>query len=94
MSDADESTKQPLRRRLRAVLVRRSQAAEVCGLGTSTFDRHDAAGLVPAGRKVGGCKLWSIAELKAWAAHGCPQRAEWAAVWQAIVTARRTRRNR
>lgn len=59
-------------------------------MGLSTFDRADAAGLVPAGRKVGGCKLWSVAELRSWAAHGCPPRADWQPVWQTLLAARRT----
>ena len=94
MNTDDDQTPKPNRRQIRPVLVRRCQAAAICGLGTSTFDRHDAAGLVPAGGKVGGCKLWAVAELKAWAAHGCPPRCEWSEIWQAIVTARRTRRTR
>jgi predicted DNA-binding transcriptional regulator AlpA len=96
MSEAANPTphrlSQPPRRRLPPALVRRPQAAALCGLGASTFDRHDAAGLVPAARFIGGCKVWSVSELKAWAAHGCPPRAEWAAIWQAILTARRAGR--
>jgi hypothetical protein len=78
------------RRRVPPALVRRRGAASLCGMGLSTFDRADASGLVPAGRKVGGCKLWCVAELRAWAAHGCRPRAEWSALWQSILTARRT----
>jgi len=78
------------RRFIPPALVRRPQAAALCALGTSTFDRHDAAGLVPAARFIGGVKVWSVAELKAWAVHGCPPRAEWSAVWQALLAARRT----
>jgi hypothetical protein len=58
-------------------------------MGLSTFDRHDAAGLIPAGRKVGGCKVWSVAELRAWAEAGCPPRAEWEARKSARPAARR-----
>lgn len=89
MNTATDTTAQTPRRRLRPALVRRPQAAALCGLGMSTFDRHDAAGLVPAARHIGGCKVWAVAELKAWANHGCPPRTEWAPIWAAILTARR-----
>lgn len=82
------------RRRVTPALVRRKGAAALCDMGLSTFDRADAAGLIPAGRKVGGCKLWSVAELRAWAEHGCPPRAEWSAVWQSLLTARRATRGK
>jgi hypothetical protein len=57
-------------------------------MGVSTFDRADAAGFVPDARKVGGCKLWSVAELNAWAERGCPPRAEWQPVWAALLARR------
>jgi predicted DNA-binding transcriptional regulator AlpA len=75
----------------RPALVRRNEAAHFCGMGLPTFDRHDAAGLVPAGRRVGGCKVWSVAELKAWAEHGCPERTSWAPIWRALLAVRRAR---
>ncbi|HET6573522.1 MAG TPA: hypothetical protein VFG68_07965 [Fimbriiglobus sp.] len=71
-------------------LVRRRAAARMVGMGLSTFDRADVAGLVPAGRWVRGCKLWSVAELEAWADHGCPDRKTWAPIWAAMLTGRRT----
>lgn len=82
------------RRPLPSALVRRLGAAALCDMGLSTFDRADAAGLIPAGRKVGGCKVWCVAELRAWAAYGCPPRAEWEPVWKSILIARRTGRAR
>jgi hypothetical protein len=82
----------PRRRRLPPSLVRRKGAATMCGMGVSTFDRADAAGLVPAARRVGGCKLWCVAELRAWAARGCPDRQSWQPIWQALLIARRTGR--
>lgn len=89
MSDETSATPRDQRRRkLVPVLVRRRGAAALCGMGVSTFDRADAAGLVPVARKVGGCKLWSVAELREWAARGCPPRAEWTPVWAALVAAR------
>jgi predicted DNA-binding transcriptional regulator AlpA len=64
------------------LLVRRQEAAALCGMSLATFDRADAAGLIPAGRKVGGCKVWAFAELQAWATHGCPPRSTWQSRWE------------
>lgn len=73
----------------RRLLIRRRRAAAYCDMGLSTFDRADAAGLIPAARKVGGCKLWCVEELNAWAALGCPSRSEWVTMWDSILAARR-----
>ena len=80
------------RRRIPPTLVRRHGAAALCSMGLSTFDRADAAGLVPAARRVGGCKLWSVAELRAWAARGCHDRQTWQPIWQAMLATRRPSR--
>jgi hypothetical protein len=72
------------RRRLPALLVRLAHIEPVTGIGASTWERYDAAGLVPAPVRVGGCKLWGVAELRAWAVHGCPPRAEWQPLWQQL----------
>ena len=92
-ANADLSPKST-RRRLCPALIRRPQAAAMCGLGLSTFDRHDAAGLVPAARFLGGAKVWSVAELREWARCGCPARSEWLAIWKTLLLARRTGRTR
>ncbi len=75
-------------------LVRRRGAAALIGMGLSTFDRADAAGLVPEGRFVGGCKLWSVAELETWADHGCPDRKTWEPIWAAMLAGRRAPRRK
>jgi predicted DNA-binding transcriptional regulator AlpA len=72
-------------------LLRRKAAARYLDVGTSTLDRLNAAGLVPKPIRLGGSLAWPRAELAAWIAHGCPQRAEWSPLWSAIV-ARRTGR--
>lgn len=77
------------RQLLSPLLVRREEAAALVDMGSSTFDRHDAAGLLPAGRKLGGCKVWSVRELRAWSDRGCPPRAEWEPLWQALLNQRR-----
>ena len=71
------------------LMLRRPQAAALCGKGTSTWDRMAAAGLVPAPTKIGGTVLWSAEELREWCAHGCPDRKTWTPIWTAILAARR-----
>lgn len=73
------------------VLARRNKAAEMCDMGVSTFDRADAAGLIPAARRIGGCKVWCVSELVAWCEHGCPPRAEWEPIWRALLARRNTK---
>jgi hypothetical protein len=43
-----------------------------------------AAGLNPAGLKIGGAKMYRTAELVAWVRNGCPRRSEWAPLWESI----------
>jgi hypothetical protein len=63
------------------LLVGREDAAKLCGdLSPSTWDRHNAAGLVPAPRRLGGRPLWSVEELKLWISAGCPDRKTWEAM--------------
>jgi predicted DNA-binding transcriptional regulator AlpA len=59
------------------LLVGRAEAAQLCGVSPGSWDRHNAAGLVPAPRRLGGRPLWSTSELRAWVDHGCPPRSEW-----------------
>ncbi len=82
----------PRRRALLPGLFRREAAAEYSAVGLSTWDRLTAAGLTPEPVKLGGAVLWSRRELAVWIDHGCPNRATWTPIWQALVTARRTRR--
>jgi predicted DNA-binding transcriptional regulator AlpA len=85
----------PLRRwsrrhRIPPGLLRRADTARYLGIGTSTLDRLNAAGLVPQPIRLAGSLGWNRRELSAWIDHGCPSRAEWSALWQALLTARRT----
>ena len=72
-------------------LLRRADAARFCGAGTSTWDRWTAAGLTPEPVKVGGAVLWSRVELAVWCRHKCPPRAEWQAIWAALLRSTHTR---
>ena len=62
---------------LSALLVRAEEAADMLGLGRSTFYKHDARGLVPMAVRLGSVKRWNVAELQAWAVAGCPPRDRW-----------------
>jgi predicted DNA-binding transcriptional regulator AlpA len=64
------------------LLVPAAKAAALCGMSRATWDRHAAAGLVPAPVRIGpgkGRPLWSVEELRAWIVAGCPERHEWEA---------------
>jgi excisionase family DNA binding protein len=50
------------------------------GIGKRTVWTWDAAGKLPAPVRIGATVRWRAAELDAWAAAGCPDRATWAAL--------------
>lgn len=54
------------------IAVGRDVAAELLGLGRSTFEAHVSAGRLPAPRQLGGRALWLVSELRE-AAHGLPR---------------------
>jgi hypothetical protein len=65
---------------LEPLAVRREQGAALFSIGIATWDRWDSSGLLgPVGNKKSGVKLWSLAELREWAAAGMPCRKEWLA---------------
>lgn len=51
--------------------------AKLLTVGLRTVRTWDAAGKLPKPVRIGAKVLWSVAELKAWLAAGCPERAEW-----------------
>jgi predicted DNA-binding transcriptional regulator AlpA len=79
-------------RRFPPGLLRRKAAARFCGVGASTWDRLTAAGRTPAPIRLGGSVGWSRRELALWIDHGCPPRAEWEPIWNALLQSRRTSR--
>jgi predicted DNA-binding transcriptional regulator AlpA len=62
------------------LLVKRRQAAKLCGVSLATWDRLDAAKKTPAAVRLGQAKLYSVAELIDWINHGCPDRKTWQAM--------------
>ena len=64
-------------KRQEAILLDAENAARLCGLSQSTWQRLSNAGRVPAPIKLGRRSLWSRVELESWAAMGCPNREQW-----------------
>ena len=62
-------------------LLRASDAARMCAMGRSTWDRLTAASKVPAPIRLGSTPMWNRRELLAWLDHGCPDRDAWATIW-------------
>lgn len=84
----DSRRRNTRRRRIPPGLLRRKDAAAFLGIGGSTLDRLNAAGLVPAPIKLAGSVCWSRDELAEFCRRGCPPRAEWSATWKALLAAR------
>ncbi|HEY7311905.1 MAG TPA: helix-turn-helix domain-containing protein [Gemmataceae bacterium] len=64
---------------LSPLLVRRREAARLCGVSLAAWARLCAAGRCPAPIRLGGVVLWRVEELRAWTEAGCPDRASWEA---------------
>lgn len=62
---------------LQPLAVSAEQAADLMTVDRATWYRWHSAGLVPSPAKIGGTVRWSLAELSAWAAAGCPARDAW-----------------
>lgn len=61
---------------LEPVLIDARAAAAACGVARSTFLAWDASGMNPRPIRLGGRVLWSVDDLRRWAAAGCPGREE------------------
>src|SRR4051812_1865393 len=66
------------------LLLKRKAAAKLCGFSLPTWDRMSAAGLNPAGLKIGGGRMYRTAELVAWVRTGCPRRPHWEILWKTL----------
>ena len=53
------------------------QLAEVLGLSVRTVRRLDSSGKLPRPLRIGGAVRWSLEEIAAWMAAGCPDRQKW-----------------
>ncbi|MEX2671909.1 MAG: hypothetical protein WD294_07355 [Phycisphaeraceae bacterium] len=60
------------------VLLGAESAASMLSLSRRYFLTADASGRIgPRSIKIGRRRLWSVDELRTWAAAGCPHRREW-----------------
>lgn len=59
------------------IAVDAAAAAQRLDLSRSAFLSGVAGGLIPEGVRIGGCRRWSVADLDAWLAAGCPSAARW-----------------
>ena len=57
------------------ILVGKREAARLCGLGQSTWDRYRQLGWAPQPVRIGNTLRWNRAELLAWIEAGCPRAA-------------------
>jgi predicted DNA-binding transcriptional regulator AlpA len=57
--------------------------AKLLCLGLRTIRTMDAGGKLPRPVRIGGRVLWSVTELRAWLAAGCPDRETWELMKQA-----------
>jgi hypothetical protein len=57
------------------------ELARLLRISVATLDRwRDSGRLGPAGNKIGGRRLWSLAEIREWIAAGMPPRETWLAL--------------
>ena len=66
------------------VLMRAEQVAAQCGVAKVTWWRWNASGMVPAGLKIGGARLWRRAEILEWVQAGSPNREKWQAIQNVV----------
>jgi len=87
-SPIEQTAPPPATPRRQSLLMKRTEAAALCGLSVPTWDRLSAAGNNPAGFKVGGARVYLVEELEAWVRAGCPRRDVWKERWNAILSKR------
>lgn len=59
------------------VLITAKDAANICGVSLSTWNRMNSSGLVPKPVRLLGTVRWQRDEITAWIAAGCPGRDKW-----------------
>ncbi len=75
--------KPPDKTQVPVLLVGAEDAAWALGIGRTSFLLADKTGeLGPQSVKIGGRRLWVVAELSAWVLAGCPARQRWVELWR------------
>ena len=59
------------------LLVDAREAAKMLAISRTTWYGQLSAGRAPAGCRIGRCRRWSVKELSAWSAAGCPPLSRW-----------------
>jgi predicted DNA-binding transcriptional regulator AlpA len=54
-------------------MIGKAEAAGLCGVAASTWDRYRACGWVPKGIRVGNALRWRAEDIRKWQAAGCPR---------------------
>ena len=72
------------------LLIDMDALSQLLARSEASLYRDDAAGRIPAGRKLGGSKRWLYSEIVAWVEAGMPCRA----TWEAMKNASRSGRTR
>ena len=54
-------------------LIDIERLAAITGLSKPTLWRHNEAGLIPAGMKIGRAVRWRLADVECWIESGCPR---------------------
>lgn len=68
------------------LLVGAEDAARALGIGRTSFLLADKTGEIgPQSVRIGGRRLWVLAELRAWTLAGCPARGRWVELWRGRV---------
>jgi len=65
--------------RTERLLLGSDDAARACGISRTAWWALQSQGRVPAPVRLGRRTLWSVDELRAWVAAGCPPRERWLA---------------
>lgn len=61
------------------LLASTADTCKILGIPRRSFERHRSTGRIgPTPIRLGGRKLYRVAELKEWVAAGCPPREVWA----------------
>lgn len=60
-----------------ARVIDAQQLAEILNLSVRTVRRLDSSGKLPRPLRIGGAVRWSLEEISAWIAAGCPDRQKW-----------------
>jgi predicted DNA-binding transcriptional regulator AlpA len=63
----------------RRLTVRRRRLARLLDVSERHLQAMNSAGKLPRPMKLGRCRVWYLAEIRAWLRAGCPDRQTWEA---------------